>query len=295
MDEEPMTSEAMMSLLFMGDSPGAFESRSCSASASPNSLKPRRDPPDTLRDPQPSCGSRRSTELASDCGAIDNVISLSFANAHGSTSVAGCVLNICWTAGQESAHAFGLDHEYAFVADDRSACSDPRTYRSDCGGQKFFRNEAARCGENVKRACQCTATQNSHAKLLSVFGAGTPITRPRDVELRRAGAGQGTDAARRPPRRVRWSRRRRPRRSRRCSTRRLRSPEQVAARDRRDPAAVLLGPPPTRRDLSVGEVGDKQRSAWSTDLPRIAARTPWIAADLRPFLVLTAASYARAG
>ena len=130
--------------------------------------------------------------LANDCGAIDNVISISFANAHGSTSVAERVLNICWTAAQESAHAFGLDHEYAFVADDRSACSDPMTYRSDCGGQKFFRNEAASCGENVKRACRCTATQNSHAKLLSVFGAGTPITRPPDVELVTPGASDAT-------------------------------------------------------------------------------------------------------
>ena len=121
--------------------------------------------------------------LASDCSAIDNVISLTFANAHASQSVAGRVLNICWTAAQESAHAFGLDHEYAFVAGKRSACSDPMTYRSDCGGQKFFRNEPATCGENTMRACRCGTSQNSHAKLLAVFGPGTPITRTPTITI----------------------------------------------------------------------------------------------------------------
>jgi len=111
--------------------------------------------------------------LASDCSAIDNVISFTFANRH---PPAARVLNICWTASQESAHAFGLDHEYQFVAGSTSACKDPMTYRTDCGGEKFFRNEPADCGETATRPCKCGATQNSHQKLLSVFGAGTPIT-----------------------------------------------------------------------------------------------------------------------
>jgi MYXO-CTERM domain-containing protein len=127
--------------------------------------------------------------LAKDCSAIDNVISMTFANAHASQSVAGRVLNICWTAAQESAHAFGLDHEYAFVAGKRSACSDPMTYRSDCGGQKFFRDEPAICGENTMRACQCGTAQNSHAKLLSVFGPGTPITRAPTITMTSPSAG----------------------------------------------------------------------------------------------------------
>jgi len=113
--------------------------------------------------------------LASDCSAIDNVISFSFANRHDANDR---VNNICWTAAQESAHAFGLDHEYSFphTPTDRSACNDPMTYRVDCGGQKFFRNDFANCGEDSKRACKCTSLQNSHQKLLGVFGAGTPIT-----------------------------------------------------------------------------------------------------------------------
>ncbi|HEX7842577.1 MAG TPA: MYXO-CTERM sorting domain-containing protein [Kofleriaceae bacterium] len=115
--------------------------------------------------------------LASNCSAIDNVISFSFANRH---PPGGRVLNICWTAAQESAHAFGLDHEYSFTTgyavNGHSACNDPMTYRTTCGGEKFFRNEDANCGETATRQCKCGATQNSHTKLLGVFGAGTPIT-----------------------------------------------------------------------------------------------------------------------
>ncbi|MGE3457672.1 MAG: hypothetical protein AB7O24_21345 [Kofleriaceae bacterium] len=111
--------------------------------------------------------------LAGDCSPQDNVISFSFANAHGPSER---VNTVCWTASQETAHAFGLDHEFEFVPDKRSACNDPMTYRSDCGGQKFFRNELAACGEFNARQCQCGSSQNSHLKILSVFGAGSPIT-----------------------------------------------------------------------------------------------------------------------
>jgi hypothetical protein len=116
--------------------------------------------------------------LSNDCRAIDNVISFTFANQH--TSPVDRVFNICWTAAQESAHAYGLDHEYSFttgnVANNHSACNDPMTYRTDCGGEKFFRNEDAKCGENTARACKCGASQNSHLKILGVFGMGTPMT-----------------------------------------------------------------------------------------------------------------------
>jgi len=115
--------------------------------------------------------------LAGDCSAIDNVMSFTFANQHLADSY---IFNVCWTAAQESAHAYGLDHEYSFTignaANNHSACNDPMTYRNDCGGQKFFRNEIANCGETNSRACKCGATQNSHLKILGVFGAGTPVT-----------------------------------------------------------------------------------------------------------------------
>jgi hypothetical protein len=126
--------------------------------------------------------------LATDCSAIDNVMSFSFANQH---PPAAHVLNVCWTAAQESAHAFGLDHEYSFVAGG-SACKDPMTYRNDCGGEKFFRNLAANCGETATRPCLCGASQNSHQKLLSVFGAGVPITGAPTVVLTVPAAGSAT-------------------------------------------------------------------------------------------------------
>ncbi|MGN6109741.1 MAG: MYXO-CTERM sorting domain-containing protein [Kofleriaceae bacterium] len=107
--------------------------------------------------------------LASNCSPQRNALSFSFANAHGPTDR---VHNVCWTAAQESAHAFGLDHQWAFVSDNRSACNDPMTYRNDCGGQKFFRNAVASCGEHNPRDCRCGKYQNSHDKLLTVFGEG---------------------------------------------------------------------------------------------------------------------------
>src|SRR5262249_49841641 len=99
--------------------------------------------------------------LAGDCSAQDNVISFTFANHHSPTDR---VNNVCWTASQESAHAYGLDHEYMFMDgyNGNSACNDPMTYRVDCGGEKFFRNHAAVCGEFTARNCRCGATQNAH-------------------------------------------------------------------------------------------------------------------------------------
>jgi hypothetical protein len=110
--------------------------------------------------------------LANNCSAEQNVISFSFANQHPADNR---VLNICWTAAQESAHAYGLDHEFQFTDGD-SACSDPMTYRTDCGGEKFFRNKRALCGESKIRDCKCSKTQNSHTMLEGIFGPGTPTT-----------------------------------------------------------------------------------------------------------------------
>jgi MYXO-CTERM domain-containing protein len=117
--------------------------------------------------------------LAGDCSAQDNVISFSFANHHGNTDR---VNNLCWTAAQETAHALGLDHEYMF-SDGTSACNDPMTYRFDCGGQKFFRNKPASCGEDSVRPCQCGGSQNSHVKIKGVFGEGTSLIPPPTVVL----------------------------------------------------------------------------------------------------------------
>ncbi|HEX5097115.1 MAG TPA: hypothetical protein VFX21_13905, partial [Acidimicrobiia bacterium] len=75
---------------------------------------------------------------------------------------------------------FGLDHAYEFF-DGTSACNDPMTYRTDCGGEKFFRNKAAKCGEDKVRDCFCGGLQNSHAKILGVFGAGQSTIAPPTV------------------------------------------------------------------------------------------------------------------
>jgi MYXO-CTERM domain-containing protein len=87
------------------------------------------------------------------------------------------VFTLCYVVAQETAHAYGLDHEYSFI-DGTSSCRSPMTYRNDCGGQHFFRNQPANCGEYANRPCNCGGLQDSHKKLLSVLGAGTPITRP---------------------------------------------------------------------------------------------------------------------
>lgn len=117
--------------------------------------------------------------LANDCSAQSNAMSFSFANYHSNTER---VNNICWTASQEGGHTYGLDHQFVFE-DGESACSDPTTYRMDCGGRKFFRNRFAQCGEDKVRKCRCSQSQNSHQKLLSVFGAGTVTTDPPTVTM----------------------------------------------------------------------------------------------------------------
>jgi MYXO-CTERM domain-containing protein len=95
------------------------------------------------------------------CGPQNNVISFSFANTYSPSSV----FEMCATVAQESAHAFGLDHEFD--------CRDPMTYLFGCG-QKFFRNELIECGEFNARPCYCSGNvQNSHVLLRGVFGEGT--------------------------------------------------------------------------------------------------------------------------
>ena len=96
-----------------------------------------------------------------DCSPSDNIIAFSFANHEFGSGLAR-TYETCWTVAQETAHSFGLDHEFVFT-DGNSACSDPMTYRTDCGGEKFFRNKPAQCGEDVARTCKCGGTQNSVA------------------------------------------------------------------------------------------------------------------------------------
>ena len=92
------------------------------------------------------------------CGVIENVITFTFANSIGDNVDA-----ICWTAAQEIAHGFGLDHEFL--------CADPMTYLSHCGPEKRFQNQAVRCGEFLERDCECgQKRQNSFKQIMKIFG-----------------------------------------------------------------------------------------------------------------------------
>lgn len=116
----------------------------------------------------------------SQCEPKNNVVSFSFANAHGPVAGLSTAEHLCWTVAQESAHAFGLDHALD--------CSDPLTYlfttsSGDGCGIRYFRNKLIDCGEDVARPCVCGGTkQNSHAKLLAVHGMGT-VPPPPTVDL----------------------------------------------------------------------------------------------------------------
>jgi hypothetical protein len=65
------------------------------------------------------------------------------------------------------------------------------TYETDCGGQKFYRNRFAKCGvsggadgrDPGPRDCQCGTSQNSHLKLLNLFGEGTSLIPPPTVDI----------------------------------------------------------------------------------------------------------------
>lgn len=103
------------------------------------------------------------------CSIINNAITFSFANIYRSPR------DICETVAQETAHAFGLEHEYL--------CEDPMTYLDGCG-EKWFRDVDAQCGEFEPRSCRCGgATQNSHQRLLGHFGPADPV--PPEVDILR--------------------------------------------------------------------------------------------------------------
>jgi hypothetical protein len=110
--------------------------------------------------------------VTGDCSPFSYVISYTFANDYGPDP-----LTLCYVAAQETGHSFGMaDHSYSFISDGRSACVDPMSYRQDCmrNGQRFFRNEAAFCGEFQKKPCNCSG-MNSHLKLLGALGPGQSL------------------------------------------------------------------------------------------------------------------------
>ncbi len=97
------------------------------------------------------------------CGVIDNAMTYSFAEVYDDMRA------LCETVAQETAHAFGLDHEYL--------CEDPMTYLNGCG-EKSFRDVDAECGEDEPRECMCDGfTQNSYARIAAEFNS-VPLTPP---------------------------------------------------------------------------------------------------------------------
>lgn len=94
------------------------------------------------------------------CGAIDNSIVFTFADAFG-----GDPETICEVMGQEMAHSIGLDHEML--------ASDPMTYLQ-YNGLQSFKDQAVSCGEYQNRACglqgECGASQNSYQMLMQRVG-----------------------------------------------------------------------------------------------------------------------------
>lgn len=92
------------------------------------------------------------------CGVIDNAITFTFAGQYGDEAPQ----EICHVIAQESAHAFGLDHELL--------CEDPMTYTQGCGA-KCFQDVDAKCGETIERPCYCGGSrQNSWQSILGLFG-----------------------------------------------------------------------------------------------------------------------------
>ena len=95
------------------------------------------------------------------CDEVPNGISFTF-DVYGPDPDA-----LCWTVAQETAHTFGLEHEYLQ--------HDPMTYiPGDL--PKRFQWQDAPCGTSSASACQCSSggTQNSYKHIYTLFGVGQP-------------------------------------------------------------------------------------------------------------------------
>lgn len=130
------------------------------------------DPGNTPHDEAVVCGDGAMAGFAGaggvapfSCGVIPNAITFTFADTLGNDPQL-----IAEVVGQESAHAWGLDHEYL--------CEDPMTYLSGCGN-KTFQDIDAQCGEFSPRQCSCGGnTQNSYQWIVDTWGAAVPDNAP---------------------------------------------------------------------------------------------------------------------
>jgi hypothetical protein len=93
---------------------------------------------------------------------------------------------MCDTAAMETAHTYGLDHEYL--------CNDPMTYLPPCG-PRAFQNVDAHCGERTRRNCASgQPMQNSFQRLLAVLGPHRGIEGPHASTDHRSGGETSTPA-----------------------------------------------------------------------------------------------------
>jgi hypothetical protein len=93
------------------------------------------------------------------CGGIDNAMNFTF-DVYGADAD-----TLCWTAAQEIAHGFGLEHELN--------ARDPLTYLAGYLPKRFQAAPTA-CGEGTPRTCACTGgMQSTYTHILDMFGAGT--------------------------------------------------------------------------------------------------------------------------
>jgi hypothetical protein len=94
------------------------------------------------------------------CGEIPNAISYTF-DVWGPDPD-----SLCYVVAQETAHAFGLEHEMNNL--------DPLTYLSGPFPKRFQAADVP-CGEFSNRPCDCGgSTQNSYEHILGMFGPGVP-------------------------------------------------------------------------------------------------------------------------
>ncbi|CAN5776462.1 hypothetical protein BH11MYX2_BH11MYX2_10630 [soil metagenome] len=108
------------------------------------------------------------------CEEIPNAVSFTF-DVYGPDPD-----TLCWTASQETAHMFGLDHEYN--------ANDPMTYLSGGPSMKRFQPTQSRCGEYAERDCDCgNATQSSYQAILDLFGQGVVTPPMVTIKLPKAG------------------------------------------------------------------------------------------------------------
>lgn len=100
------------------------------------------------------------------CAEIPNSISFTF-DVYGPDPD-----QLCWTVAQETAHSFGLEHEYN--------ANDPMTYLGGGPPAKRFQATESPCGTFSSVTCTCTqkATQSSYKSIVAMFGPGaaTPPT-----------------------------------------------------------------------------------------------------------------------